>query len=304
MKAGGATAALAGLVAIPAAFIAIGTAATGGSTAGTALTPSAAALSDIPGNLLPIYQAAAKTCPGESWTLLAGIGKIETDHVRSKLPGVTSGANSAGAEGPMQFLPNTWAAYGRDGDHDGTSNIYDPADAIYGAANYLCANGAGKPGTVRQALWAYNHSTAYADQVLAKAKEYGDAAKSQLAAPAAFASGPGLTAVAFARARLGLPYVWGGEGPDGFDCSGLAQASWHSAGVDIPRTADAQYRALGNLAEPQQPGDLVFFGTTGFVHHVGIYIGDGLMIDAPTFGIPIRIEPFRESDYLAAGRPS
>ena len=134
---------------------------------------SGTARADIPPGLVPVYQHAGQTCPGLPWTVLAAIGKVESDHGRSTLPGVASGTNSAGAAGPMQFLGRTWAAFARDGDGDGTRDVYDPEDAIYGAAAYLCANGAGNPGRLRDALWHYNHSTAYVDEVLRIADGYG-----------------------------------------------------------------------------------------------------------------------------------
>jgi len=139
----------------------------GGKVGGT----SATALSDIPAELLPVYQAAATQTCNMRWQVLAAVGKIETDHGRSTLPGVHSGANEAGAMGPMQFLAGTWAAYGVDGNHDGTADVYDPVDSIWGAANYLCANGAGT-GDERNALWNYNHADWYVDQVLQIAAGY------------------------------------------------------------------------------------------------------------------------------------
>jgi hypothetical protein len=139
--------------------------------------PSQEAAADIPADFLTLYQAAADTCPGLSWTVLAAIGKVETDHGRLRAPGVTSGANFAGAAGPMQFgiggkAGNTWAAYGIDGSQppDGVANVYDPADAIHSAARYLCANGA--PQQLDQALFAYNHAGWYVDKVLAQAQRY------------------------------------------------------------------------------------------------------------------------------------
>jgi murein DD-endopeptidase MepM/ murein hydrolase activator NlpD len=74
--------------------------------------------------------------------------------------------------GPMQFLAGTWSAYGVDGDGDGRADVYDSTDAIWGAARYLCANGAGNMDTLRSALWAYNHSDSYVDQVLRAAASY------------------------------------------------------------------------------------------------------------------------------------
>lgn len=138
---------------------------------GGATASAPAAGGDIPPTLLPLYARAAGTC-GMRWEVLAAVGKVETDHGRSSLPGVHHGTNHAGAAGPMQFLASTWAAYGRDGDGDGNRDIYSPADAIAGAAAYLCANGAADPERVRNALWHYNHDWAYVDKVLEVAATY------------------------------------------------------------------------------------------------------------------------------------
>lgn len=134
--------------------------------------PSEEAAADIPVELLAVYrQAAAETCDMR-WSVLAAVGKVETDHGRSALPGVSSAANGAGAMGPMQFLAGTWAAYGVDGDNDGTVDVYDRVDAVRGAANYLCATGAGDPGRERDAIWSYNHAGWYVDLVLEQAARY------------------------------------------------------------------------------------------------------------------------------------
>jgi hypothetical protein len=133
---------------------------------------SAAARADIPPRYLRLYQRAARTCPGLPWGVLAAVGKLESDHGRSRLPGVRSGWNQAGAAGPMQFgigrgaAGNAWARYGRGG------NVYDPRDAIPAAARYLCAAGARGGRDVRGALYAYNHSHAYVAGVLAVARRY------------------------------------------------------------------------------------------------------------------------------------
>lgn len=142
--------------------------------------PSPAAVADIPAAYLALYRQAATTCPGMAWTLLAAVGKVETNHGRSPLPGVHSGENSAGAGGPMQFLAATWAAYGRDGNSDGRIDRYHPADAIAGAAHYLCANGGGSgEAGRRRALWAYNHSSAYQADVEAWIVRYTGAPTSE-----------------------------------------------------------------------------------------------------------------------------
>jgi hypothetical protein len=132
--------------------------------------PSPAGRADIPAGYLATYRAAApRHCPGLSWTILAGIGKVESDHGRAQLPGVRSGWNQAGAAGPMQFgigkgrAGNAWARFGRDDDHNGRTNVYDPGDAIPAAARYLCD--AGAPHRLDAALYAYNPSAAYVARV-------------------------------------------------------------------------------------------------------------------------------------------
>jgi hypothetical protein len=138
--------------------------------------PSAAARADIPTGYLRLYRQAAGRCPGLSWAVLAAIGKVESDHGRSRLPGVRSGWNTAGAAGPMQFgigtgrAGNAWARYGADFDRDGRTSVYDPGDAIPAAAGYLCA--AGAPRRLDRALHAYNHSWAYVAKVKATAARY------------------------------------------------------------------------------------------------------------------------------------
>ena len=129
---------------------------------------SSFALSDIPAAAVRAYQDAGQTCPGLSWTVLAGVGKVETDHARSNLPGVHSGANAAGAMGPMQFLQATWNAF-----HVLTmNNVYDLRDSAFAAARYLCSNGAGAAARLRQAIWQYNHAWWYVDEVLVWAAKY------------------------------------------------------------------------------------------------------------------------------------
>jgi membrane-bound lytic murein transglycosylase B len=116
---------------------------------------------------LALYKSAAPTCPGLSWTVLAAIGQVESGHGRNM------GPSGAGAMGPMQFEPATFASYAVDGDHDGVTNIMDPADSIYTAAHYLCANGAGRsPAALSAAILHYNHAGWYVAMVLKLAGEY------------------------------------------------------------------------------------------------------------------------------------
>lgn len=119
-------------------------------------------------------------------------------------------------------------------------------------------------------------------------------------------------AIEFALAQLGLPYVWGGNGPAaghaGFDCSGLTTASYAAAGVRLPRTAHTQFYAGPHVptGAALYPGDLVFYGVPSRVHHVGLYLGEGRMVAAPTFGKPVRVSYFRwrGDDFLGATRPA
>ncbi|MEU7455235.1 lytic transglycosylase domain-containing protein [Streptosporangium roseum] len=114
-----------------------------------------------PGSYLDLYRRSAAVCPGLSWTVLAAIGQVESSHGRN------NGPSSAGAQGPMQFMPATWKAYGVDGDGDGVADIWSPYDAVPSAANYLCANGAGQGGKkLEKAIWFYNHSWSYVSKVM------------------------------------------------------------------------------------------------------------------------------------------
>jgi membrane-bound lytic murein transglycosylase B len=120
----------------------------------------------IPPNYLALYHSGATTCPGLDWSVLAAIGQVESGH------GSNVGPSSSGAEGPMQFMPSTFAAYAVDGDGDGTTDIWSPADSIYTAAHYLCANGAGSgPVGLHFAIFRYNHAEWYVSMVLSLAQQ-------------------------------------------------------------------------------------------------------------------------------------
>jgi cell wall-associated NlpC family hydrolase len=241
--------------------------------------------------MLALYQVAATTCPGLPWTVLAAIGTVESSNGTSDLPGVQSGANSAGAEGPMQFEPATFAAYDMPVPVGGAAppSPYDATDAVYAAARMLCANGAANAANLSGAVYDYNHSASYVTEVLNLAATYGQSQAQTVASGNA-----GGIAVDWALAQVGTPYVWGGEASGvGFDCSGLVQAAYKAAGIALPRVAQDQYDATPKLGSGDQlePGDLVFFGqSTTDVTHVGIYVGSGQMVDAPHAGAEVRVE--------------
>jgi Transglycosylase SLT domain len=133
--------------------------------------PSALARREIPPLYLRLYEEAGQHY-GLDWAILAGIGKVECDHGRDPDPSCTreGAVNAAGAGGPMQFLASTWARYGVDADGYGRIDRWDPADAIYSAANYLRASGA--PASYEAALYAYNHARWYVDEVEGWAAAY------------------------------------------------------------------------------------------------------------------------------------
>lgn len=130
--------------------------------------PSSSATATVPPAMLTLYQAAAATCPGLPWTVLAAIGTVESSNGTSTAPGVQSGANYAGAEGPMQFLPATFAEYDEPVPPGGADppSPYDPTDAVYAAARDLCANGAEDGADIDAAVYSYNHSAAYVTEVI------------------------------------------------------------------------------------------------------------------------------------------
>lgn len=113
-------------------------------------------------------------------------------------------------------------------------------------------------------------------------------------------------AVAYARAQLGKPYVYGATGPGSYDCSGLTMSAWRAAGVSIPRTSQAQWSGLARVpASAVQPGDLVIYNGAG---HVAIYIGGGQIIEAPRPGKSVQTAPWRSgwyaSNFVGVVRPS
>jgi hypothetical protein len=232
---------------------------------------------EIPAEHLDVMRQAANETCGLPWQVIAAIAKVESDFGRNMA------TSSAGAIGYGQFLPSSWSAFGNGGDP------YDYRDAIPAIARYLCAHGA--PHDLRRAVWAYNHLDSYVDMVLSIAVRYGlGAAEPELPEGSAALA----AVVILARTQIGRPYVWGGASPaSSFDCSGLVQWAFGQLGARLPRTAQQQYDATRRVSRNDlKPGDLVFFERTypsnERITHVGIYVGNGRMINAPTTGDVIR----------------
>jgi peptidoglycan DL-endopeptidase CwlO len=282
----------------------------------------------IPADYLYWYKKVGQQY-GVPWTILAGIGTEESQNGQSTLGGVHSGTNSAGAAGPMQIgvggaagdqwggapvHPASQAVNGVATDEDGNStvSVYDPADAIAGAAKYLIQHGV--QSDVQGAIFAYNHADWYVQAVLNYASEYaaggytvsavtedssttcaGNTALDSMVSPNAAVT----EAIDFAEQQLGEPYQWGSTGPDSFDCSGLVMMAYRAAGINIPRTSQQQWAWGPKVPASQvEPGDLVFFagsdGTPTAPGHVGLVIGHGEMIEAYATGFPIRISSYGE----------
>jgi cell wall-associated NlpC family hydrolase len=116
------------------------------------------------------------------------------------------------------------------------------------------------------------------------------------------ASGRAAIAVHYAMAQIGKPYVYGAAGPDSFDCSGLTMAAWGAAGVGLPHSSSAQYSSGAHISASQlQPGDLVFYYQP--ISHVGMYIGNGMIVNAENPSAGIRVAGLYSMPYVGAVRP-
>lgn len=313
---------------------------------------SAATSTNVPGavaGINPTVLDAIKKAIGRSgelapgctirWTLLAGIGEIESHNAGGRtveangdvsppiLGPVLDGSGVGGnltpqtdrAQGPYQFMPATWASAGQDGNGDGKKdpqNIYDAAAA---ALVYLCGRGKvdlTNDAQMRAAILRYNHSSKYVEDVVAAVKRF-EAQGENAAAPPGN-GGPAVeSAIAFALKQLGLPYVWGGDGPpqsQGFDCSGLTKRAYGQAGINLPRTSREQFTVNPRVAGPGdgldqlRRGDLLFWAyntsSPGTIHHVALYLGDGQMVEAADFGIPVRQRAVYFNGFIGATRPA
>ncbi|MGA4844787.1 C40 family peptidase [Streptomyces sp. G5(2025)] len=248
----------------------------------------------------------------------------DTDN--GKWDGTSSGER---AVGPFQFLPSTWQANARDANDDGTKDPHNADDAALGAAVYLCGNGRNLSdrSQLKGAIFQYNRSHAYVSDVLSWIDRYSQMGNGTIRI-GQNVKGDARTVITTALKEAGTPYSWGGgnaKGPSrgtccspsgksgasitGYDCSGLTTYVYAQVGISLPRTAAAQSqrgkripasRGIGAL----KPGDLVFFGygSDSTIYHVGIYLGNGQMINAPRPGSKVRTEPIWDHGYAGGAR--
>ncbi|MFD5425510.1 C40 family peptidase [Streptomyces sp. NPDC127084] len=238
-------------------------------------------------------------------------------------------ASGERAVGPFQFLPSTWEGSGRDAGGDNVADPHNADDAALGAAVYLCGNGRdlAKRSQLKAAIFQYNRSHEYVANVLNWIDQY----------TAAASQGPDMTNVSgkvrivleAALAQRGVPYSWGGGNArgastggccspsgksgahiKGFDCSGLVVYAYAKVGILLPRTAAAQAGAgrripAGAGPGALKPGDLVFYadapGRDATIHHVGIFVGNGQMVNAPRPDAVVRLDAVNAMPGYAGG---
>ncbi|MFG2961389.1 C40 family peptidase [Streptomyces sp. NPDC048291] len=232
------------------------------------------------------------------------------------------------AVGPFQFLPSTWASIGEDANGDKVADPHNADDAALGAAIYLCGTGRDltQRAQLNAAILQYNHSSEYVANVLGWIDQYTVAAEDPNLTNV---TGKVRTVIEAALSQRGVPYSWGGgnaQGPSygiccspsgksgtaikGFDCSGLTLYAYAKAGVQLPRTAAAQagvgQRIPSSLGTGVlKVGDLVFFayapGRDSTIYHVGIYVGNGRMINAARPGTAVRLDAVSTMSGYAGG---
>jgi cell wall-associated NlpC family hydrolase len=275
----------------------------------------------VPTAYAGLIEQAATTCSTLSAPLLAAQFYQESGFNPKAV-------SSTGAMGIAQFEPGTWSTWASPNDGDGKEDPYNPADEIPAAGRFDCALArqlAKVPGDpVSNMLAGYNAGPGAVIDAggIPHIEQTENYVKNIKALEKAFAAPIGTVAVSavaveaikFAYDRLGTPYLYGGTGTAAengeFDCSGLTQAAYASAGVTLPRVAAEQWYAGPHVPRDQlQPGDLVFFATNtsdpSTIEHVGIYVGGGAMIDSPHTGSVIRFDPIEgfNPSYIGAVRP-
>ncbi|MEU7154688.1 bifunctional lytic transglycosylase/C40 family peptidase [Streptomyces sp. NPDC039022] len=307
-----------GLVLCFLALLVVGTYTAAAGLAGGAGRAVGLAKGAVPASYQPLVQKWGNLCPAINPALLAAQLYQESGwNPKAQSP--------AAAQGIAQFIPGTWASHGIDGNGDGRRDVWDPADAIPSAASYDCElakyvkDVPGDPAHNMLAAYnagAYRVIKAGGVPAIRETQNYvriiTTLAKS-FEAPVGRvpASRQAAAAITFAQEQLGKPYLWGGNGTpdqDGrFDCSGLTKAAYHSVDIELPRVANDQWNAGPHPKRDELlPGDLVFFAHNlndpRSIHHVGIYVGGGYMINAPYTGAVIRFDKIDTPDYIGATR--
>ncbi|MFE6737552.1 C40 family peptidase [Streptomyces tubercidicus] len=265
----------------------------------------------VPGWVRTLIDKNAGRCPQVTASLLAAQLHAESGFdPQAKSP--------VGALGIAQFMPGTWSQYGQDGDGDGVKDISNPADAIAAQAAYDCvladevkkvpgdstdnmlaAYNAGGGAVIRHGgVPPYAETRGYVKTIRDLAAKWAAAVNPNN--PNVPAGKGAARAIAAAKTALNTWYRWGGDcvspytGQNGCDCSSLTKMAWAASGVNLPRvTYDQVHAGTAVKAVSQlQPGDLLFTvpGASG-PEHVGMYIGNNEVIDAPRTGAQVRIKP-------------
>jgi cell wall-associated NlpC family hydrolase len=319
------TAVTAGALATAAVIASALVQAAGDDPVGTALSLT------VPAEYKKLIEDAGNTCSAVSPNLLAALLKQESNFGPKR-------TSPAGAQGIAQFMPSTWETSGIDGNGDGKRDVWDPEDAIPSSAKYLCAVAEevkNVPGDKQSNMLAAYNAGSYAVREAGGVPPFKEtqnyvrsitALASQPSGGTATTTEKAATAVNTAQEMIGTPYSWGGgnaSGPStgiccspkgrsgkeitGFDCSGLTLYAYAKVGISLPRTAAQQYAASEPVKPGKaRPGDLVFYGDSpASIHHVGIYIGGGWMIDAPRPGTKVRYSPLDSmADLYAFAHPA
>ncbi len=240
------------------------------------------------GGLMVAGAPAASATPADGARVLASGNRV--------LPSVQATVRFGQKNSTVRRLQ---AALSRVGLGPGVSGYFGPVTESK-VKSYQYSRGLRVTGVADSATWAALNS---GKPAVRKAIRYA-VRKVSAAKPGArvAASGRAAAAVRYAYSKLGTPYVWGGNGPYGFDCSGLTSAAWRAAGVSIPRTSYAQWYGLRKVSRSSlRPGDIVVFYGGG---HVGIYIGGGKVIHAPGRGQRVKVGSVGYMSYTAAVRPA